>query len=301
MKLHITRNSLAFLILLFTTHCLHATVKILRVNPTQTDPAIAMVHGPNIAVYDPQAPHRHTLLLFFVGTRGSATGSLRIDSAFARWGYHAIGLDYEDNVIAVTCAHSKSANCFDDYRQAIVTGASVSAKIKVDPANSILNRFQKLLLYLVKHDPGGRWAQFLDSGQPKWSRVIVAGHSQGAGDAAYIGKLFHVDRVLMFSGPQDYLDDLHEPAPWQTRKSATPPSRYFAFLNLYDPFDVRHQISNCMALMGAAADDMLMVTPGEVIHGDHHILINNFPTRRHHGSTMFPQFNNVWKYMATER
>jgi hypothetical protein len=76
----------------------------------------------------------------------------------------------------------------------------------------------------------------------------------------------------MFSGPQDCLDDLDEPAPWQARKSATPSSRFFAFLNLEDPFDVRHQIANCLALIGAAGDNILMVKPGEVIHGDHHIL-----------------------------
>lgn len=278
---------------------LHAAVKVLRVDPHQTDPAIVTVHGPHIAVYDPQAASRHLLFLFLVGTRGKAAGSVKIDSAFARWGFHAISLDYEDNVIAVSCAHSLDSTAFGRYREAIVTGAPVSSKIKVDPANSILNRFQKLLVYLVKHDPDGGWGQFVANGQPIWSRIIVAGHSQGAGHAAYIGKMFRVDRVLMFSGPQDYMDDLHRPAPWQARKSATPPSRFFAFLNLQDPFNVHHQIANCMLLMEMSKPETLMVKPGKVIHGDYQILINNFPTKKHHGSTLFPQFENVWKYMAT--
>jgi hypothetical protein len=143
--------------------------------------------------------------------------------------------------------------------------------------------------------------QFLTDGSPKWKRVIVAGHSQGAGHAAFIGKLFRVDRVLMFSGPQDYLDDLGEPAPWQARNGATPPSRFFAFLNLDDPFNVHHQIANCMALMKMSEADSIMVKPGQAIEGNHHILINDIPTRQHHGSTLFPQFENVWKYMATVR
>lgn len=205
-----------------------------------TDSAIATVHGPHIAVYDPNAHPRHRLLLFLVGTRSKAASSLPIDTAFARWGYHAISLDYEDNVIVVSCAHSLDPSAFGRYRQAIVTGAPVSTRIHVDAANSILNRFQKLLVYLVEHDPKGGWSQFLSDGQPVWSRVIVAGHSQGAGHAAYIGKLFKVDRVLMFSGPQDYMDNLHKPAPWQGRTSATPPSRFFAFLNRKDPFNVHH-------------------------------------------------------------
>ncbi|MGH9652519.1 MAG: BPSS1187 family protein, partial [Bryobacteraceae bacterium] len=154
---------------------------------------------------------------------------------------------------------------------------------------------------LVKHDPKGGWSEFVANGKPVWRRIVVAGHSQGSGHAAYIGKLFRVDRVLMFSGPQDYMDDLHKPAPWQARKSATPPSRFFAFLNLKDPFNVHHQIANCMLLMHMSEPETLMVKPGEVIHGYHQILINNFPTKRHHGSTLFPQFKNVWKYMATTK
>lgn len=291
--------SVAIILIFFTAGYLRAETRVLRIDPHQTDASIATVHGPHIAVYDPQAQPRHRLLLFLVGTRSKATSSLPIDTAFARWGFHAISLDYEDNVIAVSCAHSLDPSAFGRYRQAIVTGAPVSKQIDVDAANSILNRFQKLLVYLVKHDPNGGWSQFLSNGKPDWSRVIVAGHSQGAGHAAYIGKLFKVDRVLMFSGPQDYMDNLHKPAPWQGRTSATPPSRFFAFLNLKDPFNVHHQIANCMLLMNMSKAKVLMVKPGETIHGDHHILINNIDTQQHHGSTLFPVFANVWKYMAT--
>lgn len=290
----------ACLILLLSAE-VRAQVKVLRVDPNETDSAIATVHGPHIAAYDPQVASRHRLFLFLVGTGGKAAGSLPIDSVFAGWGYHAISLDYEDNVVAVSNAHSLDSTSFDRYREAIVTGAPVDAKIKVDPANSILNRFQKLLVYLVKYDPDGGWGEFVEGGQPVWSHVIVAGHSQGAGHAAYIGKMFSVDRVLMFSGPQDYLDDLHEPAPWLARKSATPPSRFFAFLNQEDPFNVHHQIANCAVLMDLSKPETLTVTPGEVIDGHYQILINDYPTQQHHGSTLFPQFEDVWEYMATTK
>ena len=105
----------------------------------------------------------------------------------------------------------------------------------------------------------------------------------------------------MFSGPQDYIDDLDKPAPWLGRDGATPTSRFFAFLNLKDPFNVDHQIANCVMLMGITKPDTLLVQPGEVIHANSHILINNFPTEEPHGSTLFPQFENVWQYMATTR
>jgi hypothetical protein len=299
--LHLRRVQLATALVLLFALQVHAEIRVLRVDPHQTDPAIATVHGPHIAVYDPQAASRHKLLLFLPGTGAKAAGSLQLDSAFARWGFHAISLDYEDNVIAVSCAHSMDPTAFGRYRDAIVTGASVSNQVKVNRANSILNRFTRLLVYLTAHNPGGGWGEFLSHGQPVWSRIIVAGHSQGAGHAAYIGKLFRVDRVLMFSGPQDYMDKLHRPAPWQAKRSATPASRYFAFLNLKDPFNVHHQIANCMMLMKMARPKFLMVRPGEAIRGHYQILVNNYPTRHHHASTLFPQFANVWKYMATTK
>jgi hypothetical protein len=276
---------------------LHAAAKILRIDPQQTDSAIAEVHGPHLALYDPQVTSADRLLVFFVGTRARAESGLTIESAFAKWGYHAISLDYEDNVIAVSCAHSLDAACFDRYREAIVSGAPGSEKISVDPANSILNRLQKLLVYLVKTDPDGKWGEFVSGGQPVWGRIVVAGHSQGSGHAAFIGKMFQVDKVLMFSGPQDYLDDLDEPAPWESRPSATPVSRFFAFLNENDPFNVHHQIANCALLMGLAKPETLMVEPGQVIRGDPQILIND-ETVRPHGSTLLPEFENVWQYMA---
>ncbi len=273
-------------------------MKVLRVDPQQTDAAIEEVQGPHIALYDPQVASAHRLFLFVVGTGSKAESSLPIDSAFAKWGYHAISLDYEDKVPAVACAHGLDIACFDHYRDAIITGAAVSDKISVDRANSILNRLQKLLVYLVKQDPDGGWGEFVDNGQPVWSRIVVAGHSQGSGHAAYLGKMFKVDKVLMFSGPQDYLDDLDKPAPWQAGPSATPPSRFFAFLNVNDPFNVHHQIANCSVLMDLKKPETLMVEPGQVIEESYQILVNS-ETERAHGSTLLLKFENVWKYLAT--
>lgn len=291
--------SIVLMVLFLGSVRLYAEVKVLHVEPGQTDPAIETVHGPNIALYDPQATPCHRLFFFIVGTGGKATDSERMDRIFATWGYHAISIDYENNVIAVACAHGLDPTTFGRYRDAIVTGAPVSEKVKVDTANSILNRFQKLLVYLVKHDPEGGWDQFVKNGKPVWRRIIVAGHSQGSGHAAYIGQMFRVDRVFMFSGPQDYMDDLDKPAPWQARKSATPPSRFFAFLAMKDPFNLHHQVANCMVLMHLSKPETLAVKPGEVIHSDCQILVNDLPTKSPHGSTVLPEFENVWKYMVT--
>jgi hypothetical protein len=280
---------------------LSAQSEVFFVDPGQTDPAIETVHSPHLAVYDPQAASRPRLFLFIPGTGAKATNSLAMDKVFAKWGYHAISIDYENNVIATTFVHDLDDTAFGRYRSAIITGGQASDKLKVNADNSILNRVQKLLSYLVKHDPQGEWDQFLENGMPAWDRIIVAGHSQGSGHAGYIGKMFKVDRVLMFSGPQDYMDDLHKPAAWENDKSATPPDRFFAFLSKNDPFNSDHQEANCMTLMHLSGLETTAVKPGEAIQGNCQILVNDVPQKRAHGSTISTEYTNAWEYMVTQK
>lgn len=284
--------------LLFTAiSCLQAQLTIFTVNPPATNSAIQRVHSEHVIAYDNTIPSRHRLILMIVGTGGFASGSRAMDSIFATMGYHVISLDYENNIITTVCSNSTDSSCFDRYRQEIITGENVSEKVQVDKTNSLLNRFDYLLRYLIKSDPGGNWKEFYSDGQPVWNKIITAGHSQGAGHAAYLGKMFRLSGVLMFSGPQDYLDFLHKPGAWQSKKSATPPSRFFAFLHLKDPFDVQHQIADDMELMNLSNIDTLMVQPGVPVFGNAQILVNDIPTNNPHGSTVSLQFQNVWKYM----
>jgi hypothetical protein len=290
---------LILLVIAFSAVILRAEMKELHVDPKDTDSAVEAVHGTHLVLYDPQVASNHLAMVYFVGTGAHAEGSLKFGSVFAKLGYHVIVLDYEDNVLAASCVHSSDSTCFDTYRNAIVTGASGSDKIHVDRPNSILNRLQKLLVYLDAKDPDGGWNQFVTDGQPTWSHLVLAGHSQGSGHAAYIAKMYKVEKVLMFSGPQDYLSDLNKPAPWESRPSATPPSRFYAFLNVNDPFNEHHQLASCMVLMGLSNPDTPMVEPGQVINGVHQVLVNDVEVKHAHGSTVSEQFENVWNYLGT--
>jgi hypothetical protein len=303
MRFHIFVRYVSIAFVLFLAGPVCAQVKVLRVEPSQTDPAIVTVHGPHIALYDPGMPSNQRLLFFICGTGANASNSLATFRTFGELGFHVVSIDYENNLITTALAHSHDLAAFGHYRDAIVTGAPVSDRIKVDAANSILNRFQKLLVYLVQQDPKGGWDEFINKkdGKPVWDRIVVGGHSQGSGHAAYIGKLFHVDRVLMFSGPQDYMDDLHQPAPWLSEASATPPSRFFAFLSENDPFNIHHQEANCAVLMHLANPKIktLAVKRGDTVQGDkYQILVNDVPKKDAHGSTLSIQYVNVWAYMA---
>ena len=297
MKEKLLNSLLCCFLLLAAINSPEAQVKIFRVNPRTTNSSIERVHSAHIVAYDNQIPSKQRLILMIVGTGGHASYSRDMDSVFATMGYHVISLDYENNVITTVCSRSEDSTCFDNFRKEIITGDPVSDKVEVDTTNSLLNRFNYLLRYLVSHDPEGKWNEFYVEGQPVWNKIISAGHSQGAGHAAYLGKMFRLSRVLMFSGPQDYLDDLHKPGAWQSEKSATPPSRFFAFLHLKDPFNVNHQIADDMKLMNLSRVDTIMVQPGVPVQGHAHILVNDIPTNNPHGSTISLQFVNVWKYM----
>ncbi|HLR37030.1 MAG TPA: hypothetical protein VK084_03210, partial [Chitinophagaceae bacterium] len=201
------------------------------------------------------------------------------------------------NVISTICEHSKNKGCSYQFRKEIITGQPLSPKTGVDSVNSILNRFTTFIKYLAHHDSSGHWRQFLKGGKIAWNKVIVAGHSQGAGHAAMLGKMFKVHRALIFSGPQDYLIDLEMPSPWLSGKSATPENRFYAFLHKEDPFNVDYQIANCSELMQHVPHDTLMVYAGKPIKDKSHILVTNIDTQNPHGSTLSPVFINVWKYM----
>lgn len=291
----------ALLALTFAIPPAHAQQPLQRIDPPQTDPSVETVQGPHIALYDPQVPSNHRLFVFFAGTRARPEGSLPLDRAFAALGYHVVALDYENGVLAASCGPSSNPACFDTYRDAIVTGAPGSDKITVTPANAILNRLQKLLVYLATHDPNGGWNEFVTGNEPAWNRIVLAGHSQGAGHAAFLAKLHAVDKVLMFSGPQDYLSTFDKPASWQSRPSATPPSRFFAFLSLHDPFNVHHQIANCAALMQLPQPETAHVEPGQPIAGAPRILINDTPAPQAHGSTISPAYQTAWDYLGQAR
>jgi len=275
-----------------------ANIKQLLIDPAETGAGIEKMHTPHVAMYDTKA-NNHKLFLMIVGTGGSATETKPIDSAAATMGYHVIGLDYKNNVITTVCNNSLDEACFDHFRAEIMFGTPVSDSVNVDSNNSIINRFNKVLAYLVKNDAQGGWGAFYKNGKITWSSVVVGGHSQGAGHAAYIGQHFSVSRVLIFSGPQDYRAAFKSPALWLSAKSITPPSKYYAFLHLKDPFDVTHQLANCNKLMRTAQPDSVMIQPGVPLNTHKHILVNNIEGNAHM-STVQPVFRNVWEYMLRE-
>jgi hypothetical protein len=297
------KRILPLFLLLISIGCQAQTdgsAKLLLVNPTETDAAIETVHGPHIALYNTKVAPVHKLFFMIIGTGGFATGAKEIDSIATTMGYHAISIDYRNNVITIVCNNSPDSACFDHFRQEIMFGTPVSDSVNVDSANSIINRFTKLLAYLVKADAKGGWGEYYKNGTIQWDKVVVGGHSQGAGHAAYIGQRYKVNRVLMFSGPQDYRVAFNSPALWLSKKSATPVSKYYAFLHINDPYNVKRQLADCAAVMHSALPDSVMVKPGVQLNTNRHILVNDLQNVNAHMSTLRPEFMNVYEYMLKQ-
>src|SRR5262249_7504889 len=116
----------------------------------------------------------------------------------------------------------------ENFRLQTLDGIARSRFSTVNPPNSIYNRLTKVLEYLAATFPGEGWRRFLEHGSPRWSRIAVAGHSQGGGNAALIRKLRSVARVVMISSPPEGCVD---PKPCRAARwvaiGATPAARYY--------------------------------------------------------------------------
>ena len=166
------------------------------------------------------------------GTNNVPSSWTRLGREAARLGYHVIGLSYQNTVEVIgVCTGSPDPDCSGNMRREILDGSDVSSHVAVTRANSIDNRLTKLLVYLDSLYPAERWSWFIEKdGTPKWSQIAVSGQSQGAGQAALIGKLRQVDRVVMFSGPPD-LRVPGEVDAWVVI-GQTPAAKYFAAKSL---------------------------------------------------------------------
>ena len=184
---------------------------------------------------DPSQVSNPKLFVFMPGAGGRPRGYQRVQQEAARLGYHVIGLMYQNDVAVVeNCSGSPDPDCSGNMRLEMIDGVDRSPLLDVNQANSIDNRLTKLLLYLAAQYPDERWGRFLEEGVPKWSQIAFGGHSLGAAQAALIGKIRQVERVVMLSGPTDVqVPDV--PDAWVSI-GETPAAKYFGLFHQREPF-----------------------------------------------------------------
>jgi hypothetical protein len=195
-----------------------------------TDPAIDDIGGVHHVAIGPAEQRVGRLLVFLPGTGASPQMYASLVERAATLGYHAIGLAYANQVaVNQVCAGMGASGCHEMVRREVLFGTDESPLVVVEAPNGVFDRLDRLLAHLEAIAPGEGWETYRSGpSEMRWALVVVSGHSQGAGHAAFIGRLHRVARAVLFSGT--------EPAPWtQAGDFATPGADFHGFAHLLEP------------------------------------------------------------------
>ncbi len=280
-----------------------------EVSPESCDPQLTSWREPHLVAYHPNAVSCQRLWVFLCGSYGIPARQGLLTAYAAQLGYHAINLSYPNSwTVGGICRAALEPGCHKQVRLDILDGGGRSGLVPVGPADSVFQRLHGLLNHLALHHPEQGWGRFIAAGELDWSAVVIAGHSQGSGHAALIGKLYPVARVVMFAGPADQVWPQCLPAPWLSEPGATPPSRYFGFVHRADPgFDKISAAWMALGLGSTLTEIDCTLTPGQ----DAHCLVTkyaNVPRERYHNCLIQdrmtprrldgrPVFEEIWRYL----
>ena len=211
------------------------SAELLDVLPQATDQTLTGWTDPHIVAAPLRPSPTPHLWIFFGGSYGKPQRQLTLIDHIASLGHWAINLRYpNDWTIGGLSRRSTVSHTHEALRLQILDGRDRSGLLPLPPQDCILNRLQKLLLWLSARQVGKGWDAFLDGGAPRWDRIAAAGHSQGGGHAAILGKHLSLERVVMLSAPADCVEE-GASAPWLARDGATAADRYRGFAHLRDP------------------------------------------------------------------
>jgi len=232
----------------------HADEQRLLVAPHATDARLAESDAPHLVVYDPAAVQ--PLVVWLAGTNGHpSTGPKLLFETVREQGYRLVGLSYlTAPAVAQVCTPRRLASvhdCAERFRQQRVWGDAPSMLIDDRPEDAIVPRLVHLLQYLAGSDAAGRWGEYLEGDQPRWSRIVLVGQSQGGGMAAYLAQTRAVAGVVMFSGGWDHGPN-GELARWYRRVSATPMERWQATYHVEEP--TAQTLAQIYRMLGLPAD-----------------------------------------------
>ena len=285
------------------------------VAPATTNPALTDNLSAHFAINPAPAAAKNRLFVMLPGTGGVPRNTRLIVRAGAARGYHSVGLTYpNDEAVGTICSASVRPDCAGEVRREIITGADTSPLVAVTQPNSIVGRLTALLSYMQATYPLEGWSQYLVGGAPNWSQITVAGHSQGAGHAGYMAKLYVLDRAVMLSGPGDVGNGAGTPALWITLPNATPAARQYGFIHRADELvPVALAEFNWSQIGLGAFGTSVSVDGSAAPYGDRRQLTTNVAitgaSSSAHGATVVdvrtpltaggePLYLPVWNYMA---
>jgi hypothetical protein len=281
-------------------------IQTIYVKPVQTDTKYSANQDPHMVIRNSGA-RLNKLFLFIPGSQSITDEYQAVCNFAANLGYDVLNISYPNKTAVVLLAQSKDSLVYDKFRQELCYGTPLSNDVNIDTLNSIYTRTVNLLNYLNKKYPAQHWSQYLiNSKTPDWTKITVGGHSQGGGHACYFGKHHPVERVLMFSSPNDYNRYFSKSAGWLSAAGITPLNKQYVYLNLMDevaPFP--EQFQNMKALGLSPAYDTTNVNNYAAPYKHSHLLYATHTAEsiyKFHKSTAgFNVLNYpVWYYMFME-
>lgn len=278
------------------------TVSVL-IHPSQTDANYPTTEESHFIVRN-TTTHLNKLLLFIGGSYSTPNAYLAISEHAASLGFDVISISYPNNVPAASLAASSDPLAFDRYRDEICFGNPVSNDVEVDTLNSINTRTLKLIQYLAQTSPQQGWNQYLTpTNEVNWEKIVVAGHSQGAGHASYMGKKRAVDRVIMLSGPNDYSTYFNNAANWLSSEGLTGLGKHYALLHINDeifPYDFQVYNLKGLGVLSPNASPLLVDDLSPPFDNKNALYLS-IPAFSNHNATVGSnaKLPSIWSYMLT--
>jgi putative intracellular protease/amidase len=276
------------------------TPTFVPVDPVQADSAASPGGDVHLAVFAPVAVPSGKLVVFLAAPGHKTTDYKLFLTEAARLGHRALALAGPADVdVAVLCG--QNVGCFEAVRREVLDGLDHSPKVTVKYADCLENRLTHALLWLQDHETEAGWGQFLDSGKPLWTQVIVAGHGQGAAEAMMLAAWHEVARVVLLAGPAD--GDAQGPAPWLATHLTTS-GKIRGFCHTQDPqWPAVNQAWTALGMGGKA--DRVDVDQTPPPYYDLHQLTTSIPMANEADSIVtdaqtplqagIPQFAQVWR------
>jgi len=213
-----------------------AALTVHTVLPARADPGVTGPDAPSLAIAGAHSHANGLLLVFLAGTGGTPNCCTLFLSQAASLGYLAIGLGYANQTaVGVRCLNNLA--CFGEVRANVFDGSHPSTYSDLSARDGISDRLAALLRYLSGRYPDEGWSHFLHDGEPVWSSIVMSGHSQGGGEAVFIGTVRRLRGAIALSSPPD-TSLAHRPATWlaSVPRGPTPLRRIVAFVHDGDPF-----------------------------------------------------------------
>jgi predicted esterase len=265
------------------------------VPPNEADPSVTRFLLNSIVIFERPASAPAPMLVFLPGT-GADPARLQVFLGVAvDVGYRAIALSYDNEpAVMQVCSRQPDPSCSENFRSSRLFGGT-----DTPPQESIVARLTKLLQFLDFRYPEEGWREYLTDGAPDWQRIAVAGHSQGGGMAALLAKRMAVARVMLLSGPPDWIMPGRDPAPWLGAPGATPSDRWYGLYHRDE--QLAAALQRAYAALGLTPSNIRVVslTPGAEVTGPvdaYHVSVvaDRFTPKAADGS---PSYATDWRFL----